>query len=76
MVKEKCGPAVKECTVEQGLGGSGPGAAAPYRVIARITRGLHGRLPEVRGAERPDLRRRRAELHKHRPVIQINEVVM
>jgi uncharacterized protein (TIGR02118 family) len=33
MVKELCGPAVKECTVEQSVGGPG---AAPYRVIARI----------------------------------------
>jgi len=36
MVKELCGDAVKECSVERGLGGGGPGAPAPYRVITRL----------------------------------------
>jgi uncharacterized protein (TIGR02118 family) len=36
MVKEKCGDALKGCSVEQGLGGAEPGSEPPYLVITRI----------------------------------------
>jgi uncharacterized protein (TIGR02118 family) len=37
MVKELCGVAIKDCSVEQALGEDAPGPPAPYRVICRLS---------------------------------------
>ena len=64
MVKEKCGGAVKECSVEQGLGGAEPGSPAPYLVITRIcVDSMDDFLAHV-APSRPGVCRRRAELHQ------------
>lgn len=76
MVQEKCGPAVKECSVELGLGGSGPGAAAPYRVIARITVDSMDDLEKYVAPNDPIFAADVANFTNIVPVMQINEVVM
>jgi uncharacterized protein (TIGR02118 family) len=73
LVKELCGPAIKECTVEQCLPGPD---AAPYRVIARIgVESMDDFLKYVApndpafGADVPNFT-------NIKPVIQVNEVVI
>jgi len=70
MVKEKCAPAIRECTVEQAW----PDRAARYKVIAASAL-IRWTTSEVRGAERP-IFAAESELHQHQAVIQINEVVI
>jgi uncharacterized protein (TIGR02118 family) len=76
MVKEVCGDAVKECSVEQGLGGLGPGAPAPYRVIARICLDSVEDLEKYVAPHDPEFIADVPNFTNIIPIIQINEVVM
>ena len=76
MVKELCGDAVKECSVERGLGGGGPGAPAPYRVITRLCVDSMGDFEKYVAPHDPAFAADVPNFTNIKPVIQINEVVL
>lgn len=76
MVQEKCGSALKECSVEQGLGGAAPGAKAPYRVIAHLCVDSMEDFEKYVAPHDPDFAADVSNFTNIRPVIQINEVVL
>ena len=73
---ELCGDAVKECSVEQGLGGGAPGAPAPYRVMARICVDSMEDFAKYVAPHDPEFGADVPNFTNIVPVIQINEVVM
>jgi uncharacterized protein (TIGR02118 family) len=76
LVREKCGDAIKECSIEQGLGGGAPGSAAPYRVIARITvDSMDDFLAHVAPHD-PDFAADVCNFTNIKPIVQINEVIL
>jgi uncharacterized protein (TIGR02118 family) len=76
MLKEKCGDAIKECTVERGLGGAAPGSAALYRVIARISVDSMDDFLCYVAPHDPALAADVPNFTNIKPVIQINEVIL
>jgi uncharacterized protein (TIGR02118 family) len=76
MVLEKCGPAIKECSVEQGLGGGAPDSPAPYRVIARLSVESMDDFVAHVAPHDPDFAADVPNFTNIVPVIQINEVIM
>jgi uncharacterized protein (TIGR02118 family) len=74
MVSEKCGAAIKECSVEQAV--AGPGPVAPYRVIARITVDSMDDFLTYVAPNDPVFAADVPNFTNIRPVIQVNEVVM
>lgn len=76
LVKERCGDALTECTVSQGLGGGEPGSAAPYLVIANISvESMEDFLEHVAPYD-PEFAADIPNFTNIIPVIQINEVVL
>ena len=76
MVREKCGDAIKGCSVERGLGGGGPGAPAPYRVITRLCVDSMGDFEKYVAPHDPAFAADVPNFTNIKPVIQINEVVL
>jgi uncharacterized protein (TIGR02118 family) len=76
MVMDLCGDAVKECSVEQGLGGGAPGAPAPYLVITRITVETMEDFEKSVAPHDPQFAADVPNFTNVIPVIQINEVVI
>lgn len=76
MVNETCAPGIRECSVEQGLGGGGPGVPAPYRVIARITVDSMEDFEKYVAPNDPIFAADVPNFTNIRPVIQVNEVVL
>jgi uncharacterized protein (TIGR02118 family) len=73
MVKEKCAPAIRECTVEQGLAGPEP---ARYKVIARLGVDTMDDFLKYVAPNDPIFAADVPNFTNIRPVIQINEVVI
>jgi uncharacterized protein (TIGR02118 family) len=73
MVKEKCAPAIKECTVEQCLDGPEP---ASYRVIARIGVDTMEDFLTYVAPNDPVFAADLPNFTNIRPVIQVNEVIL
>ncbi len=74
MVNEMCAPAVKDCSVEQGM--DGPDGPAPYKVIARVTCESMDDFMKYVAPNDPTFAADVPNFTNIRPVIQINEVVM
>ena len=74
LVQETCGPAVKECSVEQGL--PGPDGPAPYRVIARLCVDTMDDFLKYVAPNDPVFAADVPNFTNIRPVIQVNEVMM
>jgi len=76
LVKETCGDAIKECSVEQALGGGGAGSEAPYRVIARLSVDSMDDFLKYVAPNDPIFAADVPNFTNIKPVIQINEVIM
>ena len=76
LVKEACGDAIKECSVDQALGGGGPGSEAPYRVIARLSVESMDDFLKYVAPNDPVFAAGVPNFTNIKPVIQINEVVL
>ncbi len=76
MVREKCGDALKGCSVEQGLGGAAPGSPPAYVVVARLdVESMEDFLTYVAPHD-PVFAADVPNFTNIKPVIQINEVIM
>jgi len=73
MVQEKCAPAVRSCTVEQGVGG--PDGVC-YRVIAGITVDSMEDFEKYVAPNDPEFAADVPNFTNIRPVIQVSEVVL
>jgi uncharacterized protein (TIGR02118 family) len=76
LVREKCGDALKDCTVEQGLGGAAPGSRAPYRVTCRLSLDSMDDFLSDFAPHDPVFAADIPNFTNIKPVIQINEVVL
>jgi uncharacterized protein (TIGR02118 family) len=76
LVKDTCGDAIKACTVEQALGGGGPGSEASYRVVARLSVDSMDDFLKYVAPNDPIFAADVPNFTNIKPVIQINEVVM
>ena len=76
MVKEKCGDALKGCSVEQGLGGAAPGSEPPYVVIARLDVESMDDFIAYVAPHDPDFAADVPNFTNIQPVIQLCEVVI
>ena len=76
MVKEKCGEALKECTVVQGLGGAAPGSPAPYVVISSLSVESMDDFLTYVAPHDPAFAADVPNFTNIIPVIQINEVIL
>ena len=76
MVKEKCGHVLRECTVEQGLGGPAPGSPPTYRVIARLCFDSMEDFQTYVAPYDPEFIADVPNFTNIVPVLQISEVVM
>ena len=76
LVKETCGDAIKECSVEQALGGGGAGSEAPYRVIARLSVDSMDDFLKYVAPNDPIFAADVSNFTNIKPVIQINEVIL
>ena len=76
LVKERCGSAVKDCSIERGIGG-GPGGASPtYRVIARLTFDSMEDFETNVAPHDPEFIADVPNFTNIKPVFQINEVIL
>ncbi len=76
MVKERCGDALKYCSVERGLGGAAPGSPAPYRVISRICVDSMEDFEKYVAPHDPEFSADVPNFTNIQPIIQIDEVVV
>jgi uncharacterized protein (TIGR02118 family) len=76
LVKETCGDVVKECSIEQGLGGPEPGSSPTYLVIARLTFDSMEDFETYVVPHDPEFIADVPNFTNIKPVFQINEVIV
>ena len=76
LVRDRCGKALKACSVQHGLGGGAPGSEAPYVVIAHLDVETMDDFEKYVAPHDPEFRDDVPNFTNIVPVIQINEVII
>jgi len=76
MVKQKCGPALKNVAVEQGVAGGQPGAPITYSVIAHLSFDSVDAFQSAFGPNAPQILGDVPNYTDIQPIVQISEVKM
>ena len=76
LVQERCGNALRSCSVEQGLGGGAPGSPPPYLVIFRLSVDSIEDFQAYVTPHDPEFAADIPNFTNITPIMQINEVVM